>query len=291
MDSILFGLGAAVFYSLSDIVAKKAVKGKDPRIFVLKLTALGLPLSFLLTAFFQPVFPGQAGFSTVIFLLAAAALGSLGYHLFYRGLEKGRVSVLVPLTGLFALVPVAAGIVVFGEVLTANLALSVLLAIAGTFISSFRLGRRKAQDGGIPELPYAIPAAAAFGITIVFSTLAIRAVGAYWDMAIERTLRVVFLLFAYRGLFNASRPKAPGLKLPRWPGNAIVLVAVLDVLASLSINLALQKGVVSIAVPISATAPALTALLGILYLREKLSLQQKAGIALVLAAIFFASLS
>jgi drug/metabolite transporter (DMT)-like permease len=290
LDSVVFGLGAAVFYAAGDIVAKKVVGGRDARVPLFLFTLLSIPLVSAVIWIFAPTVPSNiAQPLPLLYAFGAAVFVAAGYHVFYRGLETGRVSVLAPLTGLYSVVTVAGGMLFFHDAPGSQVLLAVGLAIAGTFLSSFQFGAASDKRGSsrfAAELPAATKGMFAFGIGILISALSVRAIGPYWDMLVERLWRLLFTGILYFGVLKANFSPS------KWPSFKMLgLMAVLDTTAALCINLALSRGVISVAVPITAVSPSFVVLLGLVYLHEKVSDTQKAGIALVLASIVIISLA
>ena len=71
--------------------------------------------------------------------------------------------------------------------------------------------------------------------------------------------------------------------------SAIVIIAILNLAALLAYNLGVTYNYTTIVAPISAAAPAVTILLAILLLKEKLATDQKFGIILVLIGLILLS--
>lgn len=286
LNSLVFGVAAAIIFGVADVLLKVAVGGKDSRAFLLLTLAGSLPLCILAVLMFDARLPPELFSPAILFSAVAASLcASLGWDAFFRGLESGRVSVLAPLTGLCAVVAVLACVLFLGEPFDLQIASAFVLAVFGAFLCSLdSFSQIRKLISPAPELGYGLRAILGFGFAVFFSLIVVRSVGPYWDMLIARILIPLFLLAAYRkSLSGFSR------KFSRHGFSLLVAVTLLYWLAAMLYDFALLRGVASLAAPIVSSSPAITAVIGVYFLREKIAPVQKLGIVLVLAAIVAAS--
>jgi drug/metabolite transporter (DMT)-like permease len=107
--SLLFALLAAVGWGSSDFAAGHASR-RSSAVSVVVLTHLASVFALLGVTFF----PGQSGSPTgsdLLWGLAAGVAGGLGAMLLFRGLGRGSMSVVAPITATgAAMIPVAAGV-------------------------------------------------------------------------------------------------------------------------------------------------------------------------------------
>jgi drug/metabolite transporter (DMT)-like permease len=104
-----------------------------------------------------------------------------------------------------------------------------------------------------------------------------------WPVAIERMTAtvalVVFALLVTRGPYGASATLA----------KAIVVIAVLEIAATVFVLLALQRGPVAVASVVASLYPVTTVMLAAAILRERLSRLQYVGVACALVAVALVS--
>jgi len=90
---------------------------------------------------------------------------------------------------------------------------------------------------------------------------------------------VVLLLSAYGALIKTEmKPNRGSLGL-------LIVIGVLNVIAFLSYDLGVTYGYTAMVAPVSAASPIITVSLALIFLKEKLALDQKIGILLVLVGI------
>jgi drug/metabolite transporter (DMT)-like permease len=286
--SAVLGLGTALSFGFADFLVKVALGRADFRTVLFGAIVLSLPLSAATVLVLDPAVPPSL-FSPaiIVIILASNALGAASWYLFFRAVEKGRVSVVSSLAALYALVTVFLGIAFLSEPMSPFLAVAACLAAAGTVLAGSETG-----GGGLPvfgtglEVRYGLSAAALFGVATFLSVIVVRAIGPYWDMLAGRLLLAAFFL----ALFH--KPVVHALPRLFFGKHAVELlaIAVLYWLAPLLANISFKVGTPSVSTPVAATSPVFTALLGIFVLRERLSRAQLAGIAMVVAAIVLISI-
>src|SRR6266511_2477639 len=78
--------------------------------------------------------------SAALLAIPAAVSGTLGLYAYYRGIAVGAVSIVAPIAGISAIVPVVVGIV-SGDRPSAWQLLGMACALAGVFLASLERGR------------------------------------------------------------------------------------------------------------------------------------------------------
>ena len=130
-----YALGSAVFASLTAILGKLGVVGVDSnlataiRTGVVLLMAWGMVLAAGKTAALRAVPRGELGF----ICLSGVATGA-SWLCYYRALQDGPASVVVPIDKLSVLVTVAFSAAVFHERLSRRAALGLALLTGGTLV-------------------------------------------------------------------------------------------------------------------------------------------------------------
>ena len=132
------------------------------------------------------------------------------------------------------------------------------------------------------ELWIAILSAIAYGLSMFIDAFNVHNIGIFWALLLTDAIALVFLVVAFGYRFKMPLHHAP-------IGGTVM--AVLEWIGDASYNAAILVGLTSLAAPISSSYPAISAVIGITFLREKISKTQIFGILLVLGAIILASTS
>ncbi len=237
---------------------------------VLLSQAVGLVLALGIALVGREVFPAGADLPTC---LVAGLLGGTGITALYRGLAMGRMAIVAPVTGvLAAVIPVVGGILLEGVPAPLVLA-GIAVAIAAVLLVS-RVADEGGGRAGLTEAIVAGIAIGLFGVAIarlpdgnVFASLTvIRAV---------QVVLVVAVIVAARAAWRPGRDTLP----------AIAVIGVLDMAGNGLYLAAVQTGQLAVASVLSALYPVGTVLLAATVLRERVTRDHAAGIALAALAI------
>jgi len=279
---ILAGVFAALAWGLGDYIAKLAVdrEGYARSVFWVQVFGMAAILPALL---FFPV--GVAGSAFSIFLiLFLGVLDVAGTYSFFRGMELGKLSIVVPIGGSGAVVSVLLSFLFLGEVLSSWQAAGVALVFAGIILVSIdlkELGKTgKPLSAGVPHALFTLLTWGAMWFFIAFAQA-----GATWLTAIIG-LRIASLASAgtYSGVKRLDlRVRGSSLKL-------LAALGLLDTLAFLALSYGYTADLASIVGPIASAYPAITVLLAVALLRERPALSQLIGIAAAIGGVVALSL-
>jgi drug/metabolite transporter (DMT)-like permease len=216
---------------------------------------------------------GPAGWG-VLFAIAASFGGMLGLFAYYRGMVVGAMSVVAPIAGVSAVIPVAFGIATGDQPSTVQLA-GVGCALAGVGLASVEHHegtRRIAAGAGLALL-------AAIGFGFYFPWMHAAGKIDFWWASL------VFRLTALMIVAAAVAARRPALKLrPRELG-IVAAVGVGDTLGNVLFAAASGHGLVSLTSVLASLYPVVTVLLAAAVLRERVAPMQRAGILLTLAGV------
>jgi len=209
---------------------------------------------------------------------ALGALGGLGgLAAFYRGLSIGAMSVVAPISGLAAAVPVVFGLLQ-GERPSALQGTGIVVALAGVVLAArekapeHESGTRTAAGTGL-----ALVAALGFGSFFVALDQASEP-DALWAILANRIAGVSILVLACLAL-------RPALRLARPDLGALAVVGVLDMGANGMYALATRHGLLSVVSVLVSIYPVVVVALAHAVLRERLRPSQAAGAAAALAGV------
>src|SRR3989344_5629940 len=153
--AILAGLGGMFGWGLADFFAKKTLDKVTPIKAFLYSHVFGLTLLLIYLVFNR----GPINLSPkIILFLIAFGIGDLtAYTLFYRGLQKGMVSIIGPIVSMNSGVAVLVSFFWFGELITAMRWMGLGIVLLGTILISFQLQKTelglniKNMTSGLPE--------------------------------------------------------------------------------------------------------------------------------------------
>jgi drug/metabolite transporter (DMT)-like permease len=274
---ILLGLTAALLYGGSDFGGGVASRRFGP----LRVTMIGSAVATAL-AWATLILAGGPGPSVraVAWGLASGLAGGIGTLVLYRGLARGQMSVVGPVSAVgAAVVPVGAG-VALGERPS-------LLAVAGVLVSLPAIVLVAASGSVRGKLGKGLfdglVAGLAFGILFVGLAQAGRNAG-LWPVACEQTGTLVITLAV------AAKSRQP-LRIPLRAVGVPVLAGASGMAATLAYFYATHFSMLAIAAVLVSLYPGVTVLLARALLHERFTPAQRAGLGLCALAVAAIALS
>ncbi len=218
------------------------------------------------------------GFRIEDFLLgmAGGVFGGVGVGLLYRGLARGPMAVVAPLTAITsAAVPAAWGIG-FGDDLSVLAGIGVLLALVAIgLVSATR------ETSAVPVtarvVVESLAAGGGFGGFFIFVDAAAE-VSAPWPIVGARTITSAALLLFF---VVARRPLAGAVAGAGW---LIVLTGVFDTGSNVMFLYASEQGLLTLVAVLTSLYPVSTVILARVVLHERMSLTQLWGFAAAMGA-------
>lgn len=130
---ILFAFGSALFAGLTAILAKCGIRNTDSNVATALRTGVVLVFSWLMVF----VVGAQSGIRDIsakvlIFLILSGLSTGISWLCYFKALQTGPASVIVPIDKLSILVTVAFSYIVFHEKLSLKSGTGLLLIVAGT---------------------------------------------------------------------------------------------------------------------------------------------------------------
>ena len=273
MIALSFAFLACLSWGASSFLA--GIKSKVIPVLTLLIYSVsaGLGLLLILLAIRAEPFPKDPA---VLFAVLAGAGSFFGLFCFYRGLSQGAISIVVPISGMCALLPVAVGLI-RGDALHTLQGLGIIAAIGGGVLVSWEkpaTGQaNQLAKGFIP----ALGAALGFGIFYVLMDFA-GSVDSLWATAISRLAFFLFLL----PVITFKRPPLTmkGSHLP-----VVCAIGFLEALASFFYTIATTKGMLSLVSVISSLYPGVSILLAAIILKERLRKYQFVAVVLIVLGV------
>lgn len=275
MTPLLLALGASLAWGFADFFGPLVSRtlGLVP---VLFWAQVGGVLAIALAVAIRG--QGPAGWA-VLFAILASLGGMLGLFAYYRGMQTGAMSVVAPIAGISAIVPVIFGIA-SGDSPSAPQVAGIACALAGVGLASIE------HHEGSPRIAAGVGLAllAAIGFGFYFPWMhAAGKVDFWWASLVFRTTALLMLAGVV-----AVRPTSLRLK-PR--DLAIVFaVGIGDTLGNVFFAASSSHGLVSLTSVLASLYPVVTVLLAASVLHERVAPMQKAGIVLTLTGVVLISL-
>jgi uncharacterized membrane protein len=275
--SVLFALGSALAYGLSDFVGGVLSR----RTSAWQVAVVGQSSSAVCTGIIALFVAGDPTGADFRWAVLAGAGGGMGAAFLYRGFASGRMSVVAPVSAVgAALVPVAAG-AVGGERPSALVWLGIAAAVPGIWLVSSTpqdttgaAGDRRSLTAGVLD-----GVLAGLGFGVLFAALGQVPGSSGWA-----PLFVSQLVSAPAVIVLASVLRVPWVPRGRTVRLA-VLMGPLGASATGLFLLATQHGYLAVAGVLASLYPASTVLLAAALLREHIHRAQAAGLLLCALAI------
>jgi drug/metabolite transporter (DMT)-like permease len=286
MPVVLLGVFAALCWSVHDLFARRLAARIGP----FRMAFLVMAIGFVLLAAFV-FFNGtlttasSSGLWLALGLGVAYGLGGVGI---FKAFSMGPVSLVAPLTSAYPVLVFLWGIVHGLEPSLLQWGATVV-AIGGAALVARSGDKTSGIDSVEKEkLPilifYCVIASAGYAAAIILGQNAAAAMGEVEATWVSRPAAMLAIL-----PFLARERAPPKLSLPHW--NGIFLIAALDVLAVVAVIAAGRlPGREFAAIGVSAYG-AIAVIFAMVFLKEKVSWRQWAGIILIVAGVATLSVS
>jgi len=271
MSAIAFALGASLTWGVADFFGPLQGRKLGALRTLAYVQGGGLLAIAVLVALRGR---GPEGGAAVLLAVPAAVSGTLGLYAFYRGIAVGAISIVAPISGISAIVPVTVGIL-SGDRPSSWQLLGMACALTGVFFAAREPGsatKRLAAGVGLALL-------AALGFGAYFPIMHAAGNADYWWASL------IFKLTATALILAAVAARRPALALPGGRIGALGLIGVGDMFGNLFYAAASSSGLVSVTSVLASLYPIVTILLARAVLSERVARSQEAGIALTLAGV------
>ena len=210
----------------------------------------------------------------VLWAVPAAISGTLGLYAYYRGMATGTMSVVAPIAGASAIVPVVFGIATGDRPRPVQLA-GIASAIVGVALAS----REQQADGRRVAAGVGLALLAAIGFGFYFPPMhAAGAADPWWGS-------FVFRLTAGAIVLAAVLLRRPAIRLGGWPLAVVVGVGCGDTLGNLLFAASAGHGIVSLTSVLASLYPIVTVALAAIVINERIAGIQRVGVVLTLLGV------
>jgi len=317
---LLFGLGAALAWGLTDVAATIVSRRVGTLITAAAMQVTAVVLIgglFLLSG--QSLPPDPFDFAQVV---AVGAFSAAGYLATYQAFRLGPISVVSPVMSAYGGLTVILAVIILGETLTAVQALGAVVATLGVVLAGVVLDRDLRRTRLVsPGVVFALIAMLLWAWFTILLAGPIRAAGWLPVIAVSRTVTgiVLWIIVAAALWFLWSRPPRPEPALtggaeadadqPTVPDQPtvsatvrdpaslrralrvrstvllMVAMGVLDACGYVAFSVGLEGSMAWLVGLAGSFAPIVTVFFGVAWLGERLRPTQWAGIGLVLAGV------
>jgi drug/metabolite transporter (DMT)-like permease len=273
MAAIALALGASLTWGVADFFGP--LKGRSlGALRVLVYVQLGGLVAIAVVVAIRGKGPADAA---ALLAIPAALSGTLGLYAYYRGIAVGAISIVAPIAGVSAAIPVTVGIV-SGDRPSAWQLLGIGCSLGGVFLASREPASERALQSAVaPGVWLALLAALGFGG--YFPPMHAAGNADFWWASLIFRLTSTAVILAVVAVRRPSLSVQP-LQLP-----ALALIGIGDMLGNLLFAAAASRGIVSITSVLASLYPIVTVVLARALLEERVARSQELGIALTLAGV------
>jgi drug/metabolite transporter (DMT)-like permease len=223
-------------------------------------------------------------------VVASALLGLLGaaaYVTYFTGLRIGPISIVSGTVGAYGGLTVVLSVILRGESLTATQIIGVVIATVGVILTAvaFTADLRGTRFAG-PGVAFAIAALFLFALMAITTDVAVERADVLQVLLISRLVTagaaaiVLAILFTRRRrAANKPRPSAPPRRIDARVAGAIILAGTLDIVGLASFTIGLETAPTWMVGLASSVAPAVTIVVAVTFLGERLRPIQWLGLA------------
>ncbi len=279
---ILFSLGAALFFGLSDFTTRMGLRTSNARSAVLFSTLSGLIIPVAATIF--TVSGDILNLPGVLYFILSGIIGAfIARYLLYIGMEKVGVSIAVSLANMRPLFGSLTAVLILGEILTLTITGSTLLIIAGVVAISWdKSGGYFEKAWSRKDLIFPIMAGFSYGLAYVVRKLGVTNIP-------HPVVGVVIQNITALACFMLASPLQRGQQRVDWRNGRAWLIFGLAGLLAFFANFftfsALNLGEVVIVAPLVSLNPLFTLVLAAIFLRNL----ERVTWNIVLGALFIIS--
>jgi drug/metabolite transporter (DMT)-like permease len=270
LTPLFLALGASLAWGVADF-AGPLVSRTLGALRVLFWAQVGGVIAIAIAVAVRAEGPRGAG---VLFAIAAGVCGTSGLYAYYRGMQIGAMSVIAPIAGVSAVIPVGFGIAT-GDSPSAWQLAGVGAALVGVGLASVehQEGQRRLATG----VGLALLAALGFGLYFPWMHAAGK-VDFWWASLIFRSSALLVVATAVTAARTELRLR------PRHLAFAVA-VGVGDTLGNVLFAASSAHGLVSLTSVLASLYPIVTVMLAAAVLREHVAPLQRAGVVLTLAGV------
>lgn len=278
---ILFGVLSLTGFGISDFFTAKSARKIGPLKTILWFQVLLLLMILALSPFLfkWPVITLYDAILIGVSVIASIA----GMLSFSKGMQVGNVSLVATVGNAWGAITAVLGFVFFAEAISVDNMLALGAIVVGTILVSMNLAEVKTASRKLEKgMGYAIFTAFALGLFFFLDGILANNLG-WFAAALLLSIPTVLVLLAY------SKASGTNVRVGWNVAPLLLIVALPNLIGFLGYNIGVTFGYIDIVAPVSGAAPVVTVIMALVLLKEKLALNQKLGILLVILGIVWLS--
>lgn len=272
---VILGLAAAASWGAADFGGGLATKRASEYMVVIIAQAVGVVLLSALALYSFETLPAS---DNALWGAFAGISGSLGLIALYRGLSRGRMGVVAPVSAVVAVILPVIYSALYEGLPAIHQMFGFLVALISIW---FIAGTTEKTETHFDDIILALLAGFGFGLFFI-SIGQFSGDSLFWPLVIAKLSAVLMLLAFVLVKKSLSLPSKGVLPV-------IIIAGIFDTFGNLFFVVATQVGRLDIATVTSSLYPGSTVLLAWFLLKEHLSSKQWVGVLLAMIAIIFIS--
>jgi drug/metabolite transporter (DMT)-like permease len=280
VTAVLLAMGSALCWGVSNFIGPLISRSLPVMAVIVAGQTVALVVSAIVVVASGHPAPDAIGIGAGVL---AGVGNAAGIALFYTAAATGPLSIVTPIGATGAGVPVLIGLAT-GERVGVLGALGILLAIGGAVLAARRASASAAEAADLRRtVMLSALSAVGFGTFLWAIAPASESGGVFWGVMLSRASMVAVIVGGTLLLGRALR--VPAREVPK-----VALPGVLLFGGTLMYAAATQQGLLSVVAVVAALFPVVTVTLALLFLHERLSRTQWAGVASALAGVVLLSI-
>lgn len=278
---LVMAILSAVFAGITSILAKCGIKKTDSDVATALRTVVVLAFSWLMVFVVGSAGTiGNIGTKSLVFLILSGIATGASWLCYFKALSAGNINKVVPIDKSSTILTVILAIILFGE--TNHLAVK-LICTAVLAVGVFLMIEKKADTEKETRkvwLPYAVASAVFAALTSILGKMGIENVESNLGTAIRTA---VVLVMAWVIVFI----KGKQTKIKEIDKKELFFIALSGIATGgswLCYYYAIQKGVVSVVVPIDKLSIVVSIMFSYFVFKEKLTKKALLGLVLMVLA-------
>lgn len=278
---IFFGILAMLLWGTADFFVASAVKKTSAfRVLFWSLLTSVLIAFFIALFFFK--LPNLT-FNIIWIVLLCGLLSAVSWGAFYKGLQIEKVAIMSPIANSWPVVTVFITILFLKESITLLQAIGVFFAVIGGALVSFKFKDLLKLKNPAIGMKYALVGVIGWGILFSFVGYLVTKIGWFFPMVLIKTITAAYLFLYFKTTKKDFSLSKAGLIF-------VILVGIFEVLAIFAYGLGISFSSSTLVAPIIAGVPMVTVILAKVVFKEKIELNQKYGIILIVTGLVLLAL-
>ena len=208
----------------------------------------------------------------------ASVVSAFSLVTFYKGLETGSVSVVVPIANAWSVVVILVGVLFLAERIGSPQIVGIVAVVAGTVVISRPSAINKRSNRLARGTGYAVATMFEWGVFFSIVGILSKQFGWIWPVLIT-SMGSAIVIFIYMIVARIR------LDVKTLPAKTFLFYILVGTLAFAAYSIGAERSYVSVVSPVAASSPIVALLLARVFLKERVDVVRAFGIFLVLVGI------